>query len=81
MNTLAPLASALLVITPFVTIGYIVQCLIWPYRSCPRCGGFGQFHGPFSGIRLCGRCNGTGLRLRVGRRIWNALRRCYGGDR
>lgn len=77
MHPLGPLANALLLITPFVTLGYLGMCLVWPFTACRRCGGAGQHHGPFGGIRLCGHCDGTGLRLRLGRRIWNALRRLY----
>jgi hypothetical protein len=77
MNTLAPVTSALLLATPLVTVSYIVQCVLWPYRACRRCGGFGQFHGPFGGIRECHHCDGTGLRLRLGRRLWNAITRMY----
>jgi hypothetical protein len=77
MNPLAPLASTLLVASPFVTLGYLGLCLIWPYRACRHCGGIGRFEGPFGGIRLCGHCDGSGLRLRFGRRVWNALRRLY----
>ena len=81
MYPLEPLASTLLVISPFATLGYLGLCLVWPYRACRHCQGLGRFHGPFHGIRLCGRCDGTGLRLRLGRRVWNALRRHFGGQR
>lgn len=77
MNPLMPLASTLLAISPFVTFGYLTLCLIWPFKTCRRCGGLGRYHGPFHGIRLCGHCDGAGLRLRLGRRIWNAIRRQY----
>lgn len=78
MNTLEPLASTLLILASLFTLGYIAQCVRWPYRPCRHCGGFGQFTGPFGGIRLCRRCQGSGLRLRVGRRVWNALHRRSG---
>lgn len=77
MNPLSSLASTLLITSPFVTLGYVGLCLIWPFTACRHCAGHGQFHGPFGGIRLCGACEGTGLRLRLGRRIWNAVRRAY----
>ncbi len=77
MNPLASLASPLLVILPFVTVGYLGLCLVWPYKACRRCQGYGRFHGPFGGIRLCPSCDATGLRLRAGRRVWNAIRRLY----
>jgi hypothetical protein len=77
VNPLAPLASALLIAAPFITLGYLGLCLVWPFKACRRCHGHGQFHGLFGGIRLCGHCDGTGLRLRLGRRAWNAFRRLY----
>lgn len=77
MSPLGSLASTLLVASPLITLGYLGLCLVWPFRACRRCHGDGQFHGLFGGIRLCGQCNGTGLRLRPGRRVINALRRVY----
>jgi hypothetical protein len=77
VHTLGPLANTLLVASPFVTLGYVGLCLLWPFKACRHCGGYGQRHGLLGGIRLCGHCNGTGLRLRLGRRVWNALRRLY----
>lgn len=77
MDPLGPLASTLLVIAPFVTLGYLGLCVVWPFRTCRRCQGYGQLRGLFGGIRLCGHCDGTGLRLRLGRRVLNALRHRY----
>jgi hypothetical protein len=77
MNTLAPLADLALILTPFVTTGYIALCAIWPFKACRTCHGTGHILGPFGGIRLCRRCHATGLRLRLGRRIWNAFTRLY----
>ena len=77
MNPLGPLADILLVLAPFVTIGYFALCAIWPFKACRRCGGIGHLVGPFRGIRLCHLCDATGLRLRLGRRIWNTFARLY----
>jgi hypothetical protein len=77
VNPLAPLASTLLVLAPLITLGYAGLCAIWPFTACRRCHGYGQFQGLFGGVRPCGHCDGTGLRLRLGRRVWNALRRLY----
>jgi len=55
---------------------YLLTCLAFPFRKCRACKGMGRFmSGLFGGIRLCGRCDGTGLRLRAGRRVINHLRR------
>jgi hypothetical protein len=56
-----------------MTLSYSLCCLIWPYRTCRHCGGFGLL----TVTRLCRHCDGTGLRLRLGRRIWNALTRLH----
>ena len=56
-----------------ITVGYFVVCAIWPFRACRHCGGMGRLRGGFGGIRICRRCKGAGLRLRWGRRIWNAV--------
>ena len=77
MNTLAPLADVLVIFTALITVGYLASCVIWPYKACRGCRGYGQTSGPFGGIRLCRACDGTGLRLRLGRRVWNATRRLY----
>lgn len=77
MDPLSSLASTLVVASPFVTFGYLGLCLIWPYRACRRCEGMGRFRGPFGGIRMCGPCAGSGLRLRFGRRVINTIHRIY----
>jgi hypothetical protein len=77
VNTLAPLAGVLVPLAALITIGYVFSCAFGPYKTCRVCRGNGQIAGPFGGIRLCPRCDGTGLRLRLGRRAWNAFRRLY----
>lgn len=77
MDLLDPIADILLILVPLITFCYVASCAIWPFKACRRCAGVGYIGGPFGGIRLCRRCDATGLRLRLGRRIWNALRRVY----
>jgi hypothetical protein len=56
--------------------GYLLACVLFPFRKCRSCKGMGRFtSGMFGGIRLCRTCDGTGLRLRAGRRVLNTLRR------
>jgi hypothetical protein len=59
------------------TLGYLGMCVIWPYRPCRVCRGYGRFVGPFHGIRLCPWCGGTRLKLRFGRRVINSYRRLH----
>lgn len=55
---------------------YLLACVAFPFRKCRVCKGMGRFtSGTFGGIRMCARCDGTGLRLRAGRRALNAVRR------
>lgn len=71
------LTDALPLLLIVVTVGYLAVCAVWPFKACRRCRGTGRRRGPMRGIRLCHRCNATGLRLRWGRRVWNGTRRLY----
>jgi len=60
---------------------YVAVCAWFPYRKCraPRCER-GRKYSPFSGrdtkdrpFRPCGRCGGSGLRVRLGRRVYEVL--------
>ncbi|TCO47982.1 hypothetical protein [Actinocrispum wychmicini] len=77
MDILSALASILFVPALLVTACYLFTCVFWPFKACRVCRGHGQFYGLFRGIRLCGACDGTGLRLRFGRRLINAAGRLY----
>ncbi|MBT2210317.1 hypothetical protein [Actinomadura sp. NEAU-AAG7] len=66
----------LLAIGLLVLVGYGVSCWIWPFRACTRCDGAGKFRSPSGRTwRYCRRCGGKGAQLRLGRRIWNGLKR------
>lgn len=55
---------------------YAAACLLWPVTTCSRCDGSGKHRSPSGkNWRPCRRCKGTGGRLRIGRRLFNALRR------
>jgi hypothetical protein len=73
MTTLFTAAIPLLIPGLLLTLGYLGTCLLFPFRACKHC----QLQGWLGGIRFCPACNGTGLRLRAGRRLINALRRTY----
>lgn len=55
---------------------HYTACALFPFANCGRCSGSGKTHSR-SGrhFRPCRRCRGTGRRLRLGRRVWNWLRR------
>ncbi|GAB3914626.1 hypothetical protein GCM10029964_126430 [Kibdelosporangium lantanae] len=76
MNPLSNLNSTLALLAVVATLGYSLSCAFFPYKSCRYCRGYGKFRSSFlGGIRLCRACKGTGLRLRFGRRVYNALAR------
>ena len=76
MDPLTTLASPLLPVLLVITLGYLLACSLWPFTPCRRCHGTAQRRAPIGrGVRFCRRCRGTGLRLRLGRRAFNHLRR------
>lgn len=56
--------------------GYAVLCAVRPFAPCRRCGGQGEIE-RFGKPKMCPRCLGKRLRLRVGRRAHNAWRRTH----
>lgn len=71
MDTTVLLASAATV----WALGYVAACAIWPFGNCARCHGTAKLRSPSGkAFRICTRCKGTGRRVRVGRRIYEALR-------
>jgi hypothetical protein len=72
-----------------VTVGYGLKCWIRPFTDCHRCHGTGgsprrlldrwrRHPGRPRAARAlptCPRCRGTGLRLHIGRRLYNHLSR------
>ncbi|OKI20869.1 hypothetical protein A6A25_37400 [Saccharothrix sp. CB00851] len=48
----------------------------YPFKPCRTCKGAGKHRAPLAlAYRPCRRCGGSGLRLRTGRRAWNAFTR------
>jgi hypothetical protein len=81
LDTLVQAATVALIVTIVAGI-YLLTCLIWPFGRCRRCSGAGKFKSPLGrAYRHCGRCKGSGLRLRLGRYVINHLRALHGaGD-
>ncbi|GAA3603588.1 hypothetical protein GCM10022223_19040 [Kineosporia mesophila] len=75
--------AGLLTLTALITSGYAFTCWIWPFKPCRYCHGTGKRRAPFDirAVRIHGRCNGTGLRLRFGRRVYEYLRTEQRGTR
>jgi hypothetical protein len=75
----------------FVTVGYAVGCWIKPFTVCHRCAGSGtaapttldRLRGRVTSPRAlrgrpdCRHCRGSGLRLRIGRRLVNHIHRIH----
>jgi hypothetical protein len=51
-----------------VAVPYALACWLAPFGTCARCHGHD---------RLCRACDGTGRRVRLGRRAWTYLRRLH----
>ncbi|MEU4230049.1 hypothetical protein AB0F17_37640 [Nonomuraea sp. NPDC026600] len=59
-------------------LGYAAACAADPFGCCRRCKGHGKTLKPNGRVkRWCRPCDGTGLRLRIGRRLYNYLRRLH----
>ena len=61
------MTAAALLLTGAV-VAYATACWLSPFGVCFRCHGIN---------RWCCRCDGTGRRVRVGRRAWDYLRSLY----
>ncbi|GIG85105.1 hypothetical protein [Plantactinospora endophytica] len=71
MDASAIIASLLCPIFTLITLGYLGVCAVSPFGACRRCHGNGRGRT----YRHCNRCDGTGRRIRIGRHIWNEIRR------
>ncbi|WP_424887428.1 hypothetical protein [Streptomyces sp. XH2] len=65
-----------------VTLGYAAMCAASPFGRCRKCRGLGfamkadRKGRPRRG-RPCRRCDGHGIRIRVGRHLYNAAARLH----
>ncbi|MFC5911756.1 hypothetical protein [Streptacidiphilus monticola] len=62
------------------TLSYAAMCAAKPFATCRKCAGLGHTirttrSGKPKPGKPCRRCRTTGLRLRIGRRAWNAYTR------
>lgn len=78
MSTAHDFSGILVLLGVIITLGYAASCALFPYRTCRHCGGYGGFRSAILGaIRLCRACEGSGITLRAGRRLYNAAIRAY----
>jgi len=75
VHTAGQVATVALIVTAVAGF-YLMTCAVWPFGKCRRCKGVGKFKSPFgSAFRHCGRCDGSGLRVRFGRKVISYYRR------
>lgn len=73
---MSPLTRAVLTVVGILLAVYAATCALRPYADCWRCHGTGAHRALITGARThCRRCDGTGDRIRLGRRAWNRLAR------
>ncbi len=55
---------------------YVAACAIYPFIAHGRCNGTGKLRSPSGKAwRTCRGCKGSGRKLRIGRRLFNATTR------
>ncbi|ADB34568.1 hypothetical protein Kfla_5562 [Kribbella flavida DSM 17836] len=78
VHTITQAATVTLIVTGVIAF-YLLTCLIWPFGRCRRCNGAGKHKSPFGkAYRYCGRCQGSGMRVRIGRHVINYIRAARG---
>jgi hypothetical protein len=78
LHTAGQVATVLLIVAAVVGF-YLLTCLVWPFGKCRKCKGVGKFKSPFgNAFRHCPRCDGSGLRVRVGRHVITYIRAARG---
>ena len=65
-DSLAGLIPAAIAVLLMVTAGYFAKCWLFPFTTCRHLSARGSWH--------CRRCEGTGRRVRAGRRLINHVR-------
>jgi hypothetical protein len=69
-----PTATVLLIALVW-GVGYVIHCVIWPFRACRTCHGTGRSLAPSGRAwRPCRACKGNPARLRAGRRFYDHMR-------
>ncbi len=65
-----------------ITLGYMLLCAASPFGRCRKCRGLGfalatDRHGRAKRGKHCRRCDGHGIRIRLGRHLLNAAARIH----
>jgi hypothetical protein len=76
VDTLTTIITSPILLTLAITLGYLGACALFPFKRCRACKGRGHHQSRLlRGYRPCRSCDGNGMRLRVGRKAWNAVTR------
>ena len=72
------IASLLCPAVTLLTLCYAALCAVSPFGTCRRCSGTGRIGGR-QGLRSrpCRRCDATGIRIRLGRHLFNQAARLH----
>ena len=77
MDSLSLVAGLLCPIFVLFTLCYAALCAASPFGPCRRCNGLGRIRLGSRRGRLCRHCNATGIRIRLGRHLWNQAARIH----
>jgi hypothetical protein len=77
VDSLSLIASLLCPTLSIITLCYAALCAASPFGPCRRCNGLGRIRLGSRRGRLCRHCNATGIRIRLGRHLWNQARRIH----
>ncbi len=77
MDSLSLIASLLCPTFALFTLCYAALCAASPFGPCRRCNGLGRIRPGTRRGRLCRHCNATGIRIRLGRHLWNQAVRVH----
>ena len=77
-----PLAALAIACLLTVTLGYAGLCAASPFSNCRKCRGLGYAltydrKGRPKRGRHCRRCDGHGIRIRIGRHLFNLAARVH----
>ncbi|GGK09562.1 hypothetical protein GCM10010123_44310 [Pilimelia anulata] len=68
----------LALIATMIATAYGLACWLLPFGTCRACRGAGARPHRLTGrLRPCRRCRSSGMRLRVGRAVWNHAARIH----
>ncbi|TCB95813.1 hypothetical protein E0H26_18600 [Micromonospora zingiberis] len=73
--------TTILLLASLATLGYaawyLILCSVSPWERCRRCHGARSHRTAIGTRRDCPRCDGTGIRVRIGRRLLDYIRTEY----